>query len=226
MFLNSFIQEARANYDSVLQLLRECESDPENALDKLGKLLTANFLGPVRSIVPQAHNAYTQSLLDRVSSSIPGYLGFVMHGGISGGGCGFLFKPENRDAAVPALLRILRETKRSMEHVLPFAMDPVVYDWSVNSKGTFASLCESVPSLAPAKKSAGSSATVRVSVDEPLQQLTQKQLREGVIGLLQNRISGCELSNVLSLPSANLSGGIVSDETVAVVVLAGGYKRI
>jgi hypothetical protein len=45
----------------------------------------------------QAHNRYTQLLLDRCRSDIPGFLGFVMHGGISGGGCGFLFEPDLRD---------------------------------------------------------------------------------------------------------------------------------
>ena len=32
------------------------------------------------------------------------------------------------------------ETKRELQHALPFAMDPVVFDYAINEKGTFADL--------------------------------------------------------------------------------------
>ena len=32
------------------------------------------------------------------------------------------------------------QTKRELEHALPFAMEPVVYDFAINERGTFAEL--------------------------------------------------------------------------------------
>ena len=31
---------------------------------------------------------------------------------------------------------IMSETKRAMEHSVPFAMEPVVYDFAINERGT------------------------------------------------------------------------------------------
>ena len=33
-------------------------------------------------------------------------------------------------------------TKRELQHALPFAMEPVVYDFAINERGTFADLLE------------------------------------------------------------------------------------
>jgi hypothetical protein len=135
--------------------------------------------------------------------------------------------------AVPLLLRVLRECKRSLEHVLPFAMDPVVYEWEVNNRGTVCSVVQEMPSLSSSScnqstpqsndisSSASSSSAGGVSVDEELQRETQRQLREGIIGLKQNLLNQT-VSNVAFVPFAVLSSINETDDSVAVVVLAGG----
>jgi hypothetical protein len=65
-----------------------------------------------------------------------------MLGGMSGGGMGFIFHPSAKPRALIELLDIMKQTKREMEHSLPFAMDPVVYDFCVNEQGTMARWCD------------------------------------------------------------------------------------
>ena len=48
---------------------------------------------------------------------------------------GFIFKPEAKAMALDGMQEIMLTTKREMEHALPFAMDPVVYDFSINNHG-------------------------------------------------------------------------------------------
>src|SRR5438046_10458813 len=63
-----------------------------------------------------------------------------MLGGMSGGGMGFIFAPETRAAAQQRLQEIMSATKRELQHALPFAMEPGVYDFAINENGTFADL--------------------------------------------------------------------------------------
>ena len=49
---------------------------------------------------------------------------------------GFIFDPDRRAEAQTHLLNTMLETKYQFRHALPFAMDPVVYDFSINQNGT------------------------------------------------------------------------------------------
>ena len=68
---------------------------------------------------------------------------------------GFIFNPDRRAEAQDWLLRIMRETKHDMEHSLPFAMEPVVYDFVINERGTFGELLRGDFALMPAGYYAG-----------------------------------------------------------------------
>ena len=59
---------------------------------------------------------------------------------MSGGGMGFIFAPSARPKRKSRMQAIMSETKRELEHALPFAMEPVVYDFAINEHGTFAEL--------------------------------------------------------------------------------------
>ena len=59
---------------------------------------------------------------------------------MSGGGMGFLFSPEKKRQAQERMQAIMSETKRKMERSVPFAMEPVVYDFAINEQGTQAAL--------------------------------------------------------------------------------------
>ena len=74
-----------------------------------------------------------------------------MMGGMSGGGMGFMFAPEIKKQAQDWLLSTMLQIKKEMETGVPFAMDPVVYDFNINERGTFASLISGDNALLPIK---------------------------------------------------------------------------
>ena len=73
-----------------------------------------------------------------------------MLGGISGGGMGFIFDPARKAEAQDFLQREMVATKRQLQDALPFAMDPVVYDFAINDRGTLAELCVGGDAIMPA----------------------------------------------------------------------------
>ncbi len=117
----------------------------------VGKATTRNFHGPLQTIIPWASNSYTETLIDRVRAEFgESFWGFWMLGGMSGGGMGFIFAPDKKAAAQKRLQEIMSEAKRELESALPFAMDPVVYDFAINENGTFAELLAGEKAVLPA----------------------------------------------------------------------------
>ena len=116
----------------------------------LGGATTRNFFGPIQSIIPWASNNYAERLIAQCNVEFRAdFWGFWMLGGMAGGGMGFIFAPEAKSKAQSRLLEIMGETKREMQHALPFAMDPVVYDFAINERGTFAELLPAADALMP-----------------------------------------------------------------------------
>ena len=72
-----------------------------------------------------------------------------MLGGMSGGGMGFIFEPSRKAEAQARMLAIMAETKALLRNALPFAMEPVVYDFSINPHGTFAALLDGADAALP-----------------------------------------------------------------------------
>ena len=120
-------------------------------VDRIAAATTRNFFGPIQTIITWATNLYTETIIDRVRSRFGDrFRGFWMLGGMSGGGMGFIFAPDAKAEAQEALGEIMRTTKRELEHALPFAMDPVVYDFAVNDRGTWSDLVVGPAALMPA----------------------------------------------------------------------------
>lgn len=130
-------QKAMTIFDEVVALLREGD------VQGIGDATTRNFFGPIETIIPWANNLYTTTLVERARESFSeDFWGFWMLGGMSGGGMGFIFNPRRKAEAQERLLATMLRTKRELEHALPFAMDPVVYDFSINQQGTYAELLQ------------------------------------------------------------------------------------
>ena len=68
---------------------------------------------------------------------------------MSGGGMGFMVAPGRRAAAQEQLQEIMSQAKRELQHALPFAMEPVVYDFAINEAGTCAALLAGNRALLP-----------------------------------------------------------------------------
>jgi UDP-N-acetylglucosamine pyrophosphorylase len=139
-------QEAIRILDEVVGLLREGD------IRAIGGCTHRNFDGPIQTIIPWAGNAYTSALIRCMREQLgQDFWGFWMLGGMSGGGMGFLFSPQRKAAAQDLLAKVMSETKREMEHAVPFAMEPVVYDFAVNERGTNAALLQGDAALLPAE---------------------------------------------------------------------------
>ena len=117
----------------------------------IGAATTGNFQGPIQTIIPWASNHYTEELIARTRAHFgPDFWGFWMLGGMSGGGMGFMFAPHRKAEGQEFLQRTMSETKRRLASALPFAMEPVVYDFSINERGTWADLLCGPEALMPA----------------------------------------------------------------------------
>ncbi len=116
----------------------------------LGEVTTRNFRGPIQAIIPWASNYYTETLIERATAALGSdFWGFWMLGGMSGGGMGFIVAPERKREAQGLLQAIMSQTKRELQHALPFAMEPVVFDYAINERGTYAELVSGSDALMP-----------------------------------------------------------------------------
>ena len=107
----------------------------------IGEATERNFRGPIQMIIPWAGNLYTDRLIEQARAEFgENFWGFWMLGGMSGGGMGFLFDPHHKAAAKVRLQAIMDGTKARLEDSVPFAMQPVVYDFAINERGTWAEL--------------------------------------------------------------------------------------
>lgn len=138
-------RQAVATLDNILALLAAGD------IRGLGRALTENFFGPLQTIIPWVTNRYTELLIERARAAFgDDFWGFWMLGGMSGGGMGFIFAPHRRAEAQDKMLEIMLATKRELETSLPFAMDPVVYDFAINEHGSVATLLTGAEALLPA----------------------------------------------------------------------------
>ncbi len=107
----------------------------------IGGATQRNFDGPIQTIIPWASNLYTETLIREVRAEFgEAFWGFWMLGGMSGGGMGFIFDPRRKPEAQERLGALMAEASKRLASGVAFAMKPVVYDFSINERGTFAEL--------------------------------------------------------------------------------------
>jgi hypothetical protein len=117
----------------------------------IGAATTGNFNGPIQTIIPWAGNLYTQTLIEKAAAEFgKDFWGFWMLGGMAGGGMGFMFAPERKAEGQEFLQQLMSETKSALASALPFAMEPVVYDFAINERGTWADILTGNEALMPA----------------------------------------------------------------------------
>ena len=137
-------QEAIHILDEVVDLLRQGD------VRAIGQATNRNFHGPIQTIIPWAGNLYTDLLIQRSRETFNSdFWGFWMLGGMAGGGMGFIFDPACKKEAQDRIFTIMSETKQQLETAVPFAMEPVVYDFAINEQGTYADLYQGDDALMP-----------------------------------------------------------------------------
>ncbi|HPL46368.1 MAG: UTP--glucose-1-phosphate uridylyltransferase [Prolixibacteraceae bacterium] len=139
-------KQAMTIFDAIVEQLKA------GNIRELGAFTQSNFDGPVQDIIPSVSNAYTGKIIEATRDAFKEqFWGFWMMGGMSGGGMGFIFDPSVRDQAREWLLTTMLATKKEMEKSVPFAMDPVVYDFKINEKGTSATFYTGEKAFLPVK---------------------------------------------------------------------------
>jgi hypothetical protein len=137
-------EDTRQILDDILRYLHQGD------IASIGAATTRNFYEPLQTIVPWASNLYTETLIAQVRHEFgDSFWGFWMLGGMSGGGMGFIFEPSRKQEAQDALQRIMSQARRRFESALPFAMEPVVYDFAINERGTCAELLDAQSASLP-----------------------------------------------------------------------------
>ncbi|GAA4441016.1 UTP--glucose-1-phosphate uridylyltransferase [Pontibacter saemangeumensis] len=137
-------QQTNQIFDNILGAIREGD------VRKLGANTARNWEQPIKTIIPWASTYFTEQIIAKAQKAFgEDYYGFLMLGGMSGGGMGMFVNPERHEAYKTGVLEILRQTKNELSDALPFAMEPVVYNWSINPKGTWATLHEGNEALMP-----------------------------------------------------------------------------
>ncbi len=136
--------EALDVFDQIVAAVHRCD------IRAIGGLTTRNWEGPLKGIIPWVSNEFTESII-RESKAILGddFWGFLMLGGMSGGGMAFFVSPGRREAFRDEVTAIMRRVKARLDDALPFAMEPVVYDFRINPLGTVAELDEGAAAMMP-----------------------------------------------------------------------------
>ena len=133
--------EWTARQDAVSILQQIADALRSGDIREVGRLTHQNFFGPLQKIIPWCTNLFTNRMVELAEEKFgEQFWGFWMLGGMAGGGMGFIFDPAVKPQAQDWLQKTLVETKQSMEQRLPFAMDPVVYDFEINDRGTWSEL--------------------------------------------------------------------------------------
>lgn len=165
---------------------------------------------------------------------------------------GFIFDPAIKSEASSALGDIMLQTKQEMECFVPFAMNPVVFNYTINEKGTVAELCSCSNQSNDTKQLLNEPTTdgtdeqsssnealdnllLEQGFDTKLQDHIRTELKNGTIGLSNNRLPlDTQLSDVTendvvildcnSISQSVYSRGIdaLSSGSVGVITLAAG----
>jgi len=137
-------REAAGLFDEIVECLKSGD------IRGIGSCTQRNFDGPIQTIIPWAGNHYTVRLIERVREEFGAeFWGFWMLGGMAGGGMGFLFDPCAKPRALGCMSGIMSSVKHSLDRAVPFAMEPVVYDFAINERGTWAALLTGETALLP-----------------------------------------------------------------------------
>ena len=131
-------------FDNILQALKEGD------IRTLAKNTARNWDYPIKTIIPWASTYFTEQIIAKAEAEFgEDYWGFLMLGGMSGGGMGMFVNPEKYEVYKGRVWEILKETKEELSDSLPFAMEPVVYDFKINPKGTQARFMRGNEALMP-----------------------------------------------------------------------------
>lgn len=197
-------------FDSIVSALKNGD------MKELGRLTTEDWETSIQQVIPWVSSAFTEDLIRKVKEDLgEAYHGFLMLGGMSGGGMAFIVDPGIREMSKGRIAGIMHDLKEVYGSSYPFIIDPVVYDFKINYDGIAARLftgpdakmpeMNSVPefntSIPPLAKGGTKGGAVnepediteseirkKYGFDEASHEHMKALLKEGGIGLAKNRL--------------------------------------
>jgi hypothetical protein len=174
-------------------------------MKKLGSLTTEDWEDAIQKVIPWVNNAFTDDLIMKLNEEFKeDYWGFLMLGGMSGGGMAFIINPDIKKVFKKRTAEIMLELKQIYNSSYPFIIEPVVYDFEMNHEGIVAKLLTGEDAKIPETDS------ISIDKKEPVttsQEITaegikqkygfdarsheyiKSMLKSGEIGLAKNRLS-------------------------------------
>jgi UTP--glucose-1-phosphate uridylyltransferase len=145
MVTEKYLLRSKSEWEGRGEALRIFEKIVASArsadVEALGALTTRNWEGPIKGIIPWVSNRFTESIIAEAKEALGAdFWGFLMLGGMSGGGMAFFVAPHRKAWFLDEAATIMNRVKATLDDALPFAMEPVVYDFRINPHGTFAEL--------------------------------------------------------------------------------------
>ncbi len=136
----------RSIFDNILTALKE------GSVRDLALATTANWEGPLKTIIPWITNDFTETIIARARQRLGAdFWGFLMLGGMSGGGMAMFVEPKRSLRFRDEILKIMHAAKRELEDALPFAIEPLVYNFRINNEGSVANLKTDTDALMPGR---------------------------------------------------------------------------
>lgn len=186
-------------FDSITDALRS------GSMKELGRLTTLDWEEAIQPIIPGVNNAFTDDLIKRMRDEFKDdYWGFLMLGGMSGGGMAFIVNPEVNAQFKKRIGSVMCELKDIYGSSYPFVIDPIVYDFSFNHEGITAKLLQGKDAKMPDmpkqfsdnannhtadyQKTSESDIIERYGFDKASHEHIRSQLITGKISLENNRL--------------------------------------
>ena len=97
-----------AIFDQIVQALKKGD------MQRLGALTTKNWNECIKPIIPWVNNSFTEEVLDHLTKFGDDFYGFLMLGGMSGGGMAYLVNPERRQEISREIAAVMAATKKNI----------------------------------------------------------------------------------------------------------------
>ncbi len=177
-------------------------------MKELGRLTTEDWEESIQKVIPWVNNAFTEDLINKAKDEFKqDYWGFLMLGGMSGGGMAFIVNPAIKTKFKNRIAEIMYGLKEKYNASLPFIIDPVVYDFEINHDGIVAKLLKGKDACIPGMQAGAIHELPLQKICPPfVKQLTEDEIKKtygfdsgshehmkallenGEIGLANNRL--------------------------------------
>ncbi len=186
-------QRGIALFDKILEALMSGD------MKELGRLTNLDWNEAIQPIIPWVNNAFTDQLISTIRSEFKDHFwGFLMLGGMSGGGMALIINPEIKEHFKIRVGDIMKRLKGVYASSFPFIIDPVVYDFELNHEGISARLLSGKDAIMPSMENVNYSQSANEPDENEIRQLygfdskshnhMKSLLKGGEIGLSQNRL--------------------------------------